>query len=326
MQNSWPKLIVERAREGEALKTGPHAPTKTRMLDLKDLECLSALARHRHFARAAEDCGMSQPAFSMRIRNLEERLDTQIVRRGNRFQGLTAEGEIVLQHGRAILDQTRALEDQIRAAKGEVIGTLNLGSIPTANTYAARIASWLLERHPGITLRIDTTSSIALLQGLEDGRFDAAITYTEGVATSLLRVEPLYGERYVLMVPNTLRQTDRGEISWAEAAELPLILLEPEMQNRRILDQIFDEVGVETRVVAETDGFTAMVAMAVDGLGAAVVPHVLTDRLGVFVDVSLLPLVDPVVEKSVGLVLPDRGQVIPAIEALRETVLHHQSR
>ena len=72
------------------------------MLDLRDLECLSALARHKHFARAAEDCGMSQPAFSMRIRNLEERLETQIVRRGNRFQGLTAEGELVLAHGRAL--------------------------------------------------------------------------------------------------------------------------------------------------------------------------------------------------------------------------------
>lgn len=264
---------------------------------------------------------MSQPAFSMRIRNLEDRLDTQIVRRGNRFQGLTAEGEIVLQHGRAILDQSRALEDQIRAAKGEVIGTLRLGTIPTANTYAARIATWLRARHPGIRLRIDTTSSIDLLQGLEDGRFDAAITYTDGVATSLLRVEVLYSERYVLMVPNALAGKVRGEISWVAAAELPLILLEREMQNRRIIDQIFADVGADTNVVAETDGFTAMVAMSVDGLGAAVLPHVLIDKLGVFVDVALLPLVEPVIEKSVGLVLPNRGQSIPAVEALRETVL-----
>ena len=107
------------------------------MLDLRDLECLSALARHKHFARAAEECGMSQPAFSMRIRNLEDRLETQIVRRGNRFQGLTAEGEVVLSHGRAILESTRALEEQVRAAKGEVIGRLRLGTIPTANAYAA---------------------------------------------------------------------------------------------------------------------------------------------------------------------------------------------
>lgn len=290
------------------------------MLDLRDLECLSALARHKHFARAAEACGMSQPAFSMRIRNLEDRLETQIVRRGNRFQGLTAEGEVVLSHGRAILDSTRALEEQVRAAKGEVVGKLRLGTIPTVNAFAAQVAIWLRQAHPGLTLKIDTTNSLDLIQGLEDGRFDAALTYTEGVATSLLRVEPLYGERYVLMLPDALGEVDAGEISWADAARYPLILLEKAMQNRRIIDQCFAEVGAEIQVVAETDGFTAIVAMAVEGMGAAVLPHVLIDRLGVFVGVSLLPLVDPVVEKSVGLVLPERSQQIPAVEALRDTV------
>lgn len=290
------------------------------MLDLRDLECLSALARHKHFARAAEDCGMSQPAFSMRIRNLEDRLETQIVRRGNRFQGLTAEGEVILSHGRAILESARALEDQVRAAKGEVIGRLRLGTIPTANAFAAQVAVWLRAAHPGISLQIDTTNSIALLQGLEEGRFDAALTYTDGVATSLLKVDPLYGERYVLMLPQALGTHPGGEISWADAAQYPLILLEKEMQNRRIIDRIFADVGVEIQVAAETDGFTAMVGMAVEGLGAAVLPHVLIDRLGVFVGVSLLPLVDPVIEKSVGLVLPERPQVIPAVQALRETV------
>lgn len=296
------------------------------MLDLRDLECLSALARHKHFARAAEECGMSQPAFSMRIRNLEDRLETQIVRRGNRFQGLTAEGEVVLSHGRAILESTRALEEQVRAAKGEVIGKLRLGTIPTANTYAAQVAVWLRAAHPGITLQIDTTNSIALLQGLEDGRFDAALTYTDGVATSLLRVEPLYGERYVLMLPDSLGEVPGGEIGWSEAAKYPLILLEKEMQNRRIIDRIFADVGAEIRVVAETDGFSAMVAMAVEGLGAAILPHVLIDRLGVFVGVSLLPLVDPVIEKSVGLVLPERPQLIPVVEALRDIVRQNAAR
>lgn len=295
------------------------------MLDLKDLDCLMALARHRHFARAAEDCGMSQPAFSMRIRNLEDRLKTQIVRRGNRFQGLTAEGEIVLSHARAIRDQTRALEEQVGAARGEMTGLVRLGSIPTANVFAAQVAGWLRAAHPGITLRIDTTSSLALLQGLEDGRFDAALTYADGVATSLLRVDPLYDERYVLMLPRALQVGPRTDIPWARAAELPLILLEPEMQNRRIIDQIFEEIGADASVIAETDGFTAMVAMATDGLGAAILPEVLVKRLGIFKNVSLLPLVEPVIEKAVGLVLPAKGQVIPAVEALRETVLEKTS-
>lgn len=289
------------------------------MLDLRDLECLTALARHRHFARAAEDCGMSQPAFSMRIRNLEERLKTQIVRRGNRYQGLTSEGEIVLARARDILDQTRSLEEEVRAARGEVVGLLKLGVIPTAAAYAAQLATSLRARHPGVRMRIDTTNSLALQQGLEDGRFDAAISYSEGVASSLLRIEHLYDEHYVLLVPADLK-TGGAEITWADAAAMPLILLEPEMQNRRILDQVFAEIGVEPTVVAETDGFTATVAMAVEGLGAAVLPHVLVERLGRYDGVELLPLVSPTVEKSVSLVTSQKPQAIPVIDALRSVL------
>lgn len=286
------------------------------MLDARDLECLTALARQRHFARAAEECGLSQPAFSMRIRNLEGRLNTQIVKRGNRYQGLTSEGEIVLARAREILDQMRSLEEEVRSARGEIVGLLKLGAIPTAAAFAAQVATSLRERHPGVRMRIDTTNSIALQQGLEDGRFDAALSYAEGVASSLLRVETLYDERYVLMLPKDMHG-GQTQMSWAEAAALPLILLEPEMQNRRILDQVFAEAGVAPTVVAETDGFTATLAMAAAGLGAAVLPLVLVDNVGHTDKVITVPLIDPVIEKRVCLITPQRPQGIPVIEALR---------
>lgn len=287
------------------------------MLDARDLECLTALARHRHFARAAEDCGLSQPAFSMRIRNLEDRLATQIVKRGNRYQGLTGEGEIVLARAREILGQIRGLEEEIRSARGEITGLLKLGVIPTAAASAAEIAGKLRDSHPGIRLRVDTTNSLALQQGLDDGRFDAALSYTDGVASGPLRVEALYQERYVLMVPKPLHE-GQSEMTWADAAKLPLILLEPEMQNRRILDQVFADAGVEPDVVAETDGFTATLAMAAAGLGAAVLPEVLIQRIGVSEKVVNVALTAPLVEREVGLMTPRRSQVLPMIEALRK--------
>ena len=103
------------------------------MIELKDLQLLTALARHQHFAKAAADCGMSQPAFSMRIRNLEERLGLSIVRRANRFQGLTEEGMMIVRRGRSILDDAKALEQEIAASRGEVTGTLVLGVVPTGH-------------------------------------------------------------------------------------------------------------------------------------------------------------------------------------------------
>lgn len=293
------------------------------MLDLRDLECLIALTRHRHFAKAADDCGMSQPAFSMRIRHLEERLDTQIVRRGNRFQGLTSEGETIVAHAREILDQVRALEEEVQAARGEIVGSLMLAAIPTASAYAALIASWLRERHPGIRTRIETTTSLGIQQGIDDGRFDAGITYSEGAWPDMLQVEELYKERYVLLIPDRLRTGSDAGITWRDAAAMPLILLEPGMQNRRILDHIFQEVGVHPTVIAETSGFMAAVLMAMEGMGATVLPQVLVDSLKGFQRATPVPLTDPEIEKSVSLVTPRRAQSIPVVEALRRTALPH---
>ncbi|MDA8585212.1 LysR family transcriptional regulator [Rhodobacteraceae bacterium] len=290
------------------------------MLDLRDLDCLLALTRHRHFARAAEECGLSQPAFSMRIRNLEDRLGTQIVKRGNRFQGLTTEGETVVAHARSILDEVRTLEEEVRAARGEISGELTIGTIPTAQPYAGLVANRLRKTHPGIHLRIKSTTSLGVQQGVDDGSFDAGLTYAEGASADLLVVEALYSEEYVLFVSKDL-VSSKTEITWTEAAALPLILLDPEMQNRRILDQIFADLGALPTVVAETNGFIAAISMAQEGMGATVVPRMMVETLGGLQRAELLPLVEPVIEKPVALVTPKRGQSIPVVEALRRTVV-----
>ncbi len=291
------------------------------MLDLRDLGCLLALTRHRHFARAARDCGLSQPAFSMRIRQLEERLGIQIVRRGNRFQGLTAEGETVVAHARTILDGVRTLEEEVRAAKGEVTGALKVGTIPTSSAHAALAANRLRARFPGIRPRIETANSLAIQQGVDDGRFDAGMTYAEGASTDLLRVEELYDERYVLFAPGHMASPGAEAVTWAEAAEMPLILLEPEMQNRRIIDNVFESVGARPAVVAETSGFIAAIAMARQGMGATVLPQALVDSLGTLGSAVLLPVVEPDVSKPVALVTPKRSRGIPVVEALRSVVV-----
>jgi len=118
------------------------------VFEIRDLQLLSALARHRHFAKAAEECGISQPAFSMRIRNLEDRLGVSIVRRANRFQGLTEEGEMIVRRARRILDDAKALEQEVQAIKGEITGTLILGVIPTAIAFTGRLVKRLQQAHP----------------------------------------------------------------------------------------------------------------------------------------------------------------------------------
>ena len=101
---------------------------------------------------------------------------------------------------------------------------------------------------------------------------------------------------------------------------MPLILLEPEMQNRRILDHVFESIGAHPAVVAETSGFIAAIAMAREGMGATVLPQVLVDSLGTLGGAVLLPIIEPEVSKPVALVTPRRSRGIPVVEALRSIV------
>ena len=86
------------------------------------LEFIIALARERHFGRAAEACGVSQPTLSAGIKQLEEILGVLLVQRGSRFQGFTPEGERVLDWARRIVGDTRAMHQEIDALKRGLAG------------------------------------------------------------------------------------------------------------------------------------------------------------------------------------------------------------
>ena len=290
------------------------------MIDFKDLECLVALSRTRHFARAAQECGLSQPAFSMRIRHLEDNLNVTIVKRGNRFQQLTPEGEKVLAHARDILERTKVLEREIRATKGEVSGALVLGVVPTAVAVAAQLAIRLQASHTHLRTRIITASSLAIQQGLEDRAFDAGLTYSDGVSSDLMHIYPVYQEHYVLVAPSAMVDDRTDAMTWAEAAELPLSLLEPSMQNRKIIDRVFQDAGVQPKVIFDSNGFNAAIVIAKQGVAATIVPKVLMQELGSDEDVRILDLVDPVVEKEIAIVAPRQAAKIVILDALRDAV------
>lgn len=290
----------------------------TRVISLRDLEFLTALSRRKHFARAAEECGVSQPAFSMRIRKLEDRLGFAIVKRGNRFQGFTTEGQTLLRHALSIQDGLKAMEQEIRSARGEIVGDLAIGVIPTAAIRAARLVKTLQTRHPGIRVRLETASSLAIQQGIDSGQFEAGITYGEGVARDLLRLEPLYGESYYLLAPVGLAPRPTGEATWAEAAALPLCLLDPRMQNRKIIDGMFRDLGLVPRIMTEATGFLPAIVLAEEGLAATIVPGDLAESLARGPGTVALRLTEPTLEKPVCLLSRARDAGLPTVDALRD--------
>lgn len=288
--------------------------------ELRDLQMLLALAQHKHFTHAAVDCGISQPAFSAHIRHLEEQLGIPIVRRGNKFLGFTKDGELVLKWARKIVTDAEGLRQDIELAKGNLEGTLVLGVVPTALSYAAVVTTRLREAFPELSMQILSLSSAQIAIGLHDYSLDAGFTYQDETDRSDILFDTIYDEYYVLLVPGSLAPRKTGGITWAEAAELPLCLFSKDMHFRQIVDAAFEQSGVIPRPVMETNAFTAAIAKVDNGSAATITPASRTEGLRLGADTISLPLTNPIVTHAIGLAVLDHEPGLPAIAALREAV------
>lgn len=285
-------------------------------MDIRQLRYLVALAREKHFARAAETCGVAQPTLSAGLRHLEEDLGVLVVERGNRFKGLTPEGERVLGWAQRILADCDALEQELVGVRKELRGRITLGVIPSALAMVAPLTSALLARQPGLGIRLLSRSSVDIQRGLDDFELHAGITYLDNEPLAHVRSRPLYQERYVLLSARGRGLDDRAAIGWAEAAKLPLCLLVPEMQNRRIVNAAFAAAGCQPTPVVETDSVAALINHVRETRLVAIAPDRLAERLGIGADLVSVRLEAPDLVHTVGLVVPDREPTPPFVAAL----------
>ncbi|TWH04909.1 DNA-binding transcriptional LysR family regulator [Nocardioides sp. J9] len=274
---------------------------------LRRLEYLAALAREGHFGRAAESCHVTQPALSAGIRKLERELGVQVVKRGQRFEGFTPEGEEVLHWAQQMLAERAALDQHLAAMRGELSGTLRIGAIPTALSVASLLTTPLRQRHPLVRFLLESTSSREIVRRLNDFDIDVGMTYVDGEPLGPVRVVPLYRERYLLLTPADGALGRRDGADWSDAAAAPLCLLTPDMQNRRIIDGHLADTGTEARVVVETDTISAIYDHVVSMGLSSVVPHTWLPSFGVPEGIRALPLPRPRRSYQVGLVLAGHG-------------------
>ncbi len=292
---------------------------------IRQLVYLVALERERHFGRAAAASGVSQPALSAGIRQLEDDLGVPIVARGQRFQGFTPEGERVLDWAHRILADCDALRQELGEMRQSLTGTLRLGVVPSALSAAARFTAPFSSRHPGVAITVLSMASLEIERALEAFEIDVGLTYLDNEPLQRVRTLPLYTERYLLLVAEGGTLAERDSMTWAEAASLRLALLTPNMQNRRIIDAAFASAGHRPRATVESNSVLALAAhvaaspahtSAGGQLWASVVPESLISGLGAPAGTRALKLSDPGVSHVLGLVMADRDPPPPLARAL----------
>jgi DNA-binding transcriptional LysR family regulator len=279
------------------------------------LEMFIALANERHFGRAAEVCGVTQPTLSSAIRQLEDQLGVQLVYRGSRFQGLTPEGARVLEWARRMVSDMRVLKAEMKAVRSGLSGTLRLGVIPTALPMVTDLTAPFLQRHPNVRVSILSRTSVEILAQIESLELDAGITYLDNEPLGRVAQVPLYTEFYRLLCAPGSPLAERPQVTWAELADQPLCLLTSDMQNRRIVNQHLAEAGAAVTPQVESNSTIALIAHVQTGKWASIVP---TKLAGLLLADGLVavPIVEPEAEHLVGLVTARRDPLTPLLAAL----------
>ncbi len=279
------------------------------------LEMFIALAREEHFGRAAEACGVTQPSLSAAIRQLEDQLGVQLVWRGSRFQGLTPEGQRALDWARRIVGDARALKAEMRAARHGLSGNLRLAAIPTALPMVAALSGGLARRHPDLRVTVRAGASTDIMRMLDDLEIDAGLSYLEGPLGRVTTV-PLYDERLVLVLRADDPLAAQASIRWADTGDLPLCLLTPDMQNRRIVAEHLASAGVTVAPRIEASSVTVLIAHVLAGGWVTILPLQAAQAFLGDGRLTARPLVDPEARHTVGLIAPVREPHTPVLDAL----------
>jgi len=283
---------------------------------LRQLEYLVALAREKHFGRAAEACHVTQPTLSAAIQQLELELGAPLIERGHRYVGLTQQGELALNHAQKMLAEAEDMRERLEEMDKGLAGRLRLGVIPTALPVVSHLTAPFYARFPRVSVTVLSRTSQEIQRGLEEFELDAGISYLDNEPMDNVRVKPIYKEEYLFLTPSDGEFAALETITWKLAANAPLCLLTPDMQNRRIIDGVFRSVGATPKPSVETNSIFNLVSYASAGLWSSIVPRQLLQFFGIPANTRALELVEPTARRTIGYIVADRDPPSPMVRNL----------
>lgn len=248
-------------------------------MTLTELKYLVAVAREKHFGRAAEACFVSQPTLSVAIKKLEEELDLRVFERGTNEVSVTPLGEQIVRQAQAVLEQAQAIKEIARLGKDPVAGPLRLGIIYTIGPYLLPdVVRQAIERVPQMPLLIQENFTARLLEMLRTGELDCAIM-AEPFPDTGLAVAPLYDEPFAVAVPKGHPLARRRQVSAEELKDETMLLLGTGHCFRDHVLEVcpeyarFSSDAAGIRKSFEGSSLETIKYMVASGMGVTVVPQ-----------------------------------------------------
>jgi LysR family hydrogen peroxide-inducible transcriptional activator len=294
-------------------------------MTLTELRYIVAVARERHFGRAAEACFVSQPTLSVAVKKLEEELDVKIFERGGSEVSVTPLGEAIVRQAQVVIEQAAAVKEIAKSGKDPLSGPLKLGIIYTIGPYLLPdLVRQAIERVPQMPLMLQENFTVKLLDMLRSGEIDCAIM-AEPFPDAGLAVAPLYDEPFMVAVPKSHPLAKRKKVSAQELKQETMLLLGA---GHCFRDQVLEVCPEFARFSSNADGIRksfegssleTIKHMVASGMGVTVVPQLSVPK-GAQPHVAYLKFEPPVPTRRVVLAWRRSFTRYEAIAALRNAV------
>jgi LysR family hydrogen peroxide-inducible transcriptional activator len=255
-------------------------------MTLTELRYIVAVARERHFGRAAEACFVSQPTLSVAIKKLEEELDVKLFERGASEVSVTPLGEAIVRQAQSVLEQAAAIKEIAKRGKDPLNGALRLGIIYTIGPYLLpELVKNAIELTPQMPLMLQENFTVKLLDMLRTGELDCAIL-AEPFPDTGLAIAPLYDEPFVVAVPSNHPLARRERISADELKKETMLLLGT---GHCFRDHVLEVCPEFARFSSDAEG----IRKSFEGSSLETIKHMVASGMGVTVVPQLSMPRDP---------------------------------
>jgi LysR family transcriptional activator of glutamate synthase operon len=292
-------------------------------VDLQQLRSFAAVARHRHFTRAAAELHIGQPAVSQHVRRLEAELGVRLLSRTTRSVELTEAGRLLLQRCERALDELDAGVAELAELRGLVRGRLTIGAMQWLEPYdlPAALATFH-DRHPAIDIRVVEEVAHTMLTAVLADQLDVAFVPIEDGVPAGLSAELLFEDELVLVVSADHPLATRSHVRVATLREEPFVFLREGTGLRRAVEDAARAAGFEPKVRFETNELSRVLALVARGLGVSAVSRAVAEAA---TDQVVAVSLRPALRRQVGLVWRSGRHRTPAANAFLVHVIGSQA-
>jgi LysR family transcriptional regulator, hydrogen peroxide-inducible genes activator len=292
-------------------------------MTLTELRYIVAVAREKHFGRAAEACFVSQPTLSVAIKKLEDELDVKLFERGANEVSTTPLGETIVRQAQQVIEQAAAIKEMAKRGKDPLNGPLSLGIIYTIGPYLLpELVKNAIRLTPQMPLMLQENFTVKLLEMLRTGELDCAIL-AEPFPDTGLAVAPLYDEPFVVAVPKGHALAKKKSISAEELKQENMLLLGT---GHCFRDHVLEVCPEYARFASDAEG----IRKSFEGSSLETIKHMVASGMGVTVTpwlsqssdshIRYVPFAPPVPTRRVVLAWRRTFTRYEAIAALRNAV------